>query len=256
MTIAQEVCFGVEWALSSTSTFVGNVWHDYVAVTDAAKENRKLKVEINQLKARMLDYGATVAEVNRLRALLNFPDKNRELMLPADVVSVSNRDNFSIIRINRGQSDGVQIGMPVIAAEGIVGRTLRVGSFYSDIQILGDTTLSMDIVVERTRERGVLHGGAFGNCHLSLHRRSNIRIGDEILTSGQTGGFPPGIPVGRVTRIAYDTDQVSQRVTIEPLVNFHRLDEVMIVRQPNPAMGKIMDIAGGGWLDKVLGQIE
>ena len=162
----------------------------------------QLILQIKQLQTKMLDYQSKAQEILRLRALLKFPYKERDLVLAADVVVVTQRNSFNIIRINRSRSDGVKIGMPVIAAEGLVGRVIRVGTLFSDVQALGDTTFSLDVVVERTRERGLLQGVSFGQCQLKLHRRSDIRIGDEVVSSGMAGGFPKGIPVGKVIKVS------------------------------------------------------
>ena len=68
-----------------------------------------------------------------------------------------------------------------------------------------------------------------------------------MVTSGIVGGFPKGLPVGRVMRITYETDNVAQSVTVEPWVDHRRLEEVMIILNPDPELEKIAETAGPSW---------
>ena len=83
-----------------------------------------------------------------------------------------------------------------------------------------------------------------------------IRIGDTIITSGILGGFPKGLPVGRVMRISYESDNVTQIITVEPWVDYRRVEEVFVIEQPDKELKKILDTAGRGWLEKSILEVE
>src|SRR5690606_27492566 len=123
---------------------------------------------------------------------------------------------------------------------------------YSDIQLLVDGQFKLDVLLQRTRVRGVLSGAALDQCRLQLHKRADIRIGDTIITSGIVGGFPKGLPVGRVMRITYESEHRAQKITVEPWIDYRRLEEVMILFHTDQELQKIIETAGAGWLDQSL----
>jgi rod shape-determining protein MreC len=151
------------------------------------------------------------------------------------------------MRISKGEFDGVRIGMPVVTAEGVVGRIIRTGKKFSDVHLLLDSNFNVDVLLQRTRIRGVLKGqGSHGV--LKLNRQSEIRIGDTIITSGIVGGFAKGLPVGRVVRISYESDNVSQSVRVEPWAEFDQIEEVVVLENHDPELQKIRETAGRTWL--------
>ena len=124
------------------------------------------------------------------------------------------------MRINRGSLSDIKPGMPVLASAGIIGRIIRTGINFSEVQLTNDANFSVDIVIERTRVRGVVTGTIDNKLRLELKRKMDVKIGDTVITSGIVGGFPKGLPVGRVAKIAYETDQLSQVVVIEPWADY------------------------------------
>jgi rod shape-determining protein MreC len=160
---------------------------------------------------------------------------------------------FHSIRANRGAADGISPGFPVITPEGVVGRVLRAGRHHADIQIITDGDFALDVLLQRSRVRGVLHGYAGDRCRLQLHRQAEIRIGDTIITSGIVGSFPKGLPVGRVIGISYETDNVTQVVTVEPWVQFPRLETIAIIERGDRDIERIKSIGGPAWIDDAIG---
>ena len=167
----------------------------------------------------------------------------------AEVVGSSSYSAFRSLRINKGRGDGVSVGMPVVTDKGVVGRIIRTGKKFSDIHLLSDSSFNVDILLQRTRVRGVLQG--YGNHSvLTLNRRAEIRIGDTVITSGVVGGFPKGLPVGRVVKISYESDHISQSIRVDPWVSFDRVEEVIILEQHDPEIQKIIESAGKDWIER------
>ncbi len=170
-------------------------------------------------------------------------------MLVAEVVGTIGHPPFQTIRIARGNKQGVRVGMPVISAKGVVGRVLRTGRGFADVQRLGDSHFNLDVIIERNRIRGILKGLDDNRCLLQLHRRADVRIGDTIVTSGMSGGFPKGLPVGTVVRISYEMDNISQVITMKPWVEPQGLDELMVLQQTSDDIDTIAETAGADWLN-------
>ena len=229
-----------------------DVWNSYIALSTAAQENAQLKKKLDILQTRLMDYEEQVRQTSRLRQLLGLSELQPEKMLVAEVIGTRVNNLFKALRISRGSLDGVKAGMPVIAPDGIVGRVIRTGLKESDVQLLVDFDFNLDVLLQRTRVRGVLNGFSNDLCRLNLQKGAEIRIGDTIITSGIVGGFPKGLKVGRVMRITYESDNVAQIITVEPWVDYRRLEEVMVLHQLDPELQKIVETAGRDWLERTL----
>lgn len=252
VSLAQEGVYPIESAWQAITQAVGNSWTNYTRGVEAAKENTMLRRELSRLQTRIMDYEEQVLENVRLRRLLGFTKRIEKRLVAAEVVNIGGLPPFQSLRVARGASDGVKVGFPVVAADGVVGRVIRVGLNYSDVQLLVDAQFKLDVLLQRTRVRGVLSGAALDQARLQLHKRADIRIGDTIITSGIVGGFPKGLPVGRVMRITYESEHVAQTISVEPWLDYRRLEEVMILFHTDQELQKIIETAGSEWLDQSL----
>lgn len=247
--ISQELLYPVQYAWFKSTGFIKGVSSNYFQLVGVNEENARLRKEAVWHKTRILDYEHQVHEATRLRKLLNFSDHYQKKLIMGEIVGQMGHFPFQTLRISRGKKHSVKVGMPVITSNGVVGRILRAGFAFSDVQLISDNNFHLDVLVERTRVRGVLHGVSDNRCHLQLPQRADIRIGDTIITSGVTGSFPKGLPVGIVTRISYETDNISQIITIKPWAEYQGLEEVMVVSQMSPELESISETAGEPWLD-------
>lgn len=249
-TLVQDLSYPFAWVWHELSRGLDTAWQRYVNLSGKARENERLRSEVTTLKARTLDYEERINEVNRLRSLAGFTQTLQDKFLAAEILTGQQSLPFRTIRISRGSTDGVKVGMPVIAANGAVGRIIRSGLTFADVQLLVDYDSNIDVLVQRNRIRGVLGGYANETCRLHLQRSTEVRIGDTLVTSGIVGSFPKGIPVGKVVRISFETDNVSQVIYVEPWIDHRRLDEVIVLLRDDPELGRIAEAGGGDWLDK------
>jgi rod shape-determining protein MreC len=250
--IFQEITYPFELAWDSSITFITETWDHYFDLVDAAEENTKLRTEVAKLGAQMLDYKEQVEEINRLRKLLGFMKRYESNQIMAEIVGSPRQDPFYTIRVAKGRESGVRVGMPIVTAGGVVGRVIRAGMNFSDVQLVVDNNFYLDVLLQRTRVRGVLKGVSGHYCQLQLGRRSEIKIGDTVITSGIVGGFPKGLAVGKVIRISYEADNVTQTVIVEPWIDYQQVEEVVILMTPNREMSKIIDTVGDTWLEKAV----
>jgi len=247
--LGQEILYPFEYVWNASSGFVVRIWSHYLALTDVATENTRLQSEINILKTRLLDYGEKQQEIIRLRELLGFAQHFQGAHVVAEVVGTRSYPSFKTLRISKGKRNGVKVGMPAVTAEGVVGRVIRAGQNFADVHLLIDSNFNLDVLLQRTRIRGVLKG-ADTHSVLKLNRRAEVRIGDTLVTSGIIGGFAQGLPVGKVIRISYESDNISQTITVEPWTDFDRVEEVIILENRDQELQKIIETAGDAWLDK------
>ncbi len=247
--IAQEILYPFEYLWNAGSGLVVGVWSHYVALTEVSKENTDLHTKLNLLKTKLLDYEEKQQEIVRLRKLVGFAQHFQGTHIVGEVIGTRSYPSFKTIRISKGKSDGVKIGMPAVTAEGVVGRVIRTGQKFADVHLLIDSNFNLDVLLQRTRVRGVLKG-ADSHCVLKLNRRAEVRIGDTLVTSGIIGGFSKGLPIGRVVRISYESDNISQTITVEPWTDFDSIEEVIVLENHDQELQKIMETAGDAWLNK------
>lgn len=167
----------------------------------AAAENRRLKAELQEMR-QWRDVAIALRDTNeRYRALLGLRTEPPIPMVAARVVTDS-RGPFANTRLaNVGREKGVREGHPVMSENGLVGRVIGVADNVSRILLLTDIASRTPVMVDRTNARAILSGDGGPNPRLDyLRGEEPVREGDRILTSGDGGVIPRGLPVGFATK--------------------------------------------------------
>ncbi len=195
------------------------------------EENASLKVQQVLLKAQLQRFVALEAENMRLRALLDSPFRIGERVLIAELLSVD-LDPFSRkIVIDKGSTDGLFPGQPLLDADGVIGQVLHVAPITSTAVLITDPSHALPVQVARNGQRAIAVGSAAGNC-LDLPyilNTADVREGDVLITSGMGGRFPPGYPVGRVTSVVRDPSQPFAQVRAETSSHPERSRQVLLL---------------------------
>jgi len=163
----------------------------------AVSENRRLKRELEEL-APWRDQAIALKNVNaRYEAMLGIRPEPPVAMQTARSIS-DTRGPFSRARlIDAGSAKGVKVGNPVINEQGLVGRIVGVSSNVSRMVLLTDVASRTPVLVDRTDARALLTGDGSDNPRLEFVRGVGaVQAGDRILSSGDGGGFPRGVPIG------------------------------------------------------------
>jgi rod shape-determining protein MreC len=187
--------------LAAPMRWIGQGAHIVGDYIDAANENRRLRSEISTLKA-VEDQNAALQNINRrYEALLNIRTEPPVRMVTARAVAES-RGPFANSRlIDTGADKGVRIGNPVINEHGLIGRVVGATGGVSRVLLLTDISSRTPVLVDRTDARAILSGDGSDNPKLEyLRGKDAIREGDRILSSGDGGMLPRGLPVGVAAR--------------------------------------------------------
>ncbi len=204
--------------------------HHYVLLTSARKENESIKKENSRLTEMVGNLREIQSENERLRKLLAFKEKYLASGVSAEVIARDTTSEYQTIRINKGGDVGLKIRMPVMTPEGIVGQLITVWQHYSDVLLLTDQNHAIDIIVQRSRARGVVKGGDRLKCEIHyLARTDDVVVGDVLVSSGIEGIFPKGLLIGAIGRIEKKKFGVSQRVIVLPAVDLSKLEEVLVI---------------------------
>ena len=224
-----QLTLPLERLLTKGTDAVAGWWNDYIWLVKARQENQRLLAE-NHLLENALDHMREVRLANeRLRRLLEFKQTLTTPTLPAEVISEDASSWFRTVAIDKGSDDGVREGLPVVVAEGVVGRIIRVTPHQARVLLITDASSAVAALVQESRTRGVCRGQGE---QLSLDFALNdaeIAVGDRIVTSGTGGIFPKGLVLGSVSSVTQERYGLFQGVSVSPAVDFSRLEEVLVL---------------------------
>lgn len=182
---------------------------------NAANENRRLKHEMDEMRQWQAVAVALKDRNERLEALLGLRTEPPIPMASARVV-IDSRGPFANARLaDNGSNAGIAIGNPVMSDRGLVGRVVGVSPNISRVLLLTDVASRTPVMIDRTNARAILTGDGGPNPKLDyLRGRDPVKKGDRVLTSGDGGVFPRGLPVGTAVkgldgrwRVVLDSDQ-------------------------------------------------
>jgi rod shape-determining protein MreC len=195
------------------------------------QRNAELEAEVSRLQAEIIDLKQQVAETNVLSALVDFARVHPENRYVA--ASVIGRDPSPFVKyaiINRGSDEGLRRGMPVVTAQGLVGRIAAVTAGAARIQLITDPTSSINVRIEPTGAQGVLNGSLTGELTLDMiPQTAAVQVGDLVLTSGLGGNYPANILIGQITSVRRKETDLFQSAAVQPVVDFGRLQIVLVI---------------------------
>ncbi len=208
---------------------VSGWWQNYVWLIGTRQENQRLLAENRRLQGELYRLEEARLANERLRRLLEFKETLTLPTLPAEVISEDASSWFRTVAIDKGSSDGLREGLPVVVAEGVVGRIIRVTPHQARVLLITDASSAAAALVQESRARGVCRGQGD---HLVLEfalNREAIAAGDRIVTSGTGGVFPKGLVLGSVATVSREAYGLFQSVSVTPAVDFSRLEEVLVL---------------------------
>lgn len=229
-----SVTGGVQSGVTQLGQGLKRTVDHYFLLVDAKKRNEELEKENSLLRSKVISQNEILLENQRLETQLNFKAQEKENLIAARVVAHDVSPDFLGIRINRGARDGVQPGMGVIHTSGLVGRVHRVSPHYSDVLTLLDPSSNIDVIVQRSRARGILSGQSKQlSCKLKYIDRLDDVVVDDILVSTDFGNvFPKGLMVGTVVAAIPNSNGVLQTVVVKSAIDIYRVEEVFLVFPP------------------------
>ena len=217
----------------------GGMIKDYKDLKNVLEENKTLKSNIE--KAERIE-----AENIELKKQLN--DMKKELKvdyalsdydyLNATVISRNAGTWFNNLTINKGSHNGIKEGMVVINSTGVIGKTVNVSTFSSDVKLITSTDsnnkISVTLVSGEKKLTGIIEGYDYKKRYLKIEGISNtdnVSIGDLVYTSGLGGVFPSGILIGKVAEVTTDVYDLSKIINVTPAANFSDINYVTVLKR-------------------------
>lgn len=227
----------VSWPLRGVASLrdgISDLWTGFVLLQGVEEENRQLRRELEYLKGQNAQLREAAAATDRLAKLLEFKEQAPPTMVAAQVIGRDTGNWYRTIILNKGESDGLKPDRGVITPAGVVGRIVKTTAATSVVLLVTDPNNAIAGLIQRTRDEGIVEGTAEGLARLKyIPLLSNARAGDRVVTSGLTGDFPRGLPIGTITRIDKKEGALFQSAELAPEVDVNRVEEVLVIHSPN-----------------------
>lgn len=214
--------------INASTDKVIHAWQNYFDLVKLKQQNKKLRTEIEQLRKEKYELSEYKLQNVRLKKLLEFSARTEYPVVSANVIGASPSILRSqVVIVDKGLGDGIQEGMPVASTKGIVGRVLVAGDKSSEILLITDPVSAVDAYIHRTRARGIVKGVGTKCVMEYIEKKSDVSVGDKVISSGKDGFFPKGVLIGTVTDINPRGTFITAE--IEPYVDLSSLEEVVII---------------------------
>ncbi|MGO2226571.1 MAG: rod shape-determining protein MreC [Psychrobacter celer] len=186
------------------------------------RENMQLKSQLIHAQAKLQQQDYILAQNARLQGILSTTKPEQFDLNLAQVIGTDTNLLRQIVVINKGAQDGVQVGQTVIDEDGILGQIINVYPNTSRLLLITDEQQSVAVTVKRTGQRAIVTGkGILTSLSLDyVFKTSDVRVGDELVSSGLGGRIPAGYRVGRIAQIEDTQADNFRSIEVTPTANF------------------------------------
>jgi rod shape-determining protein MreC len=232
--------------LSSVTAVTGDLFQTVRDVRELRVRVEELQAQVDALTVENVRLREYEAEVQQLRALLNFASEySISAPLGADVVGREDCDTLPCgevvgeepnpylryVTINVGAQQGVGEGMPVVSrGVALIGRVAQVGPRTAKVQLLNDSDSAIAALLQTSRVTGLIVGQPDGTLRMEyLPQEEDVHEDDIVLTSGLGGFMPRGLVIGQVIEVQQMDYELFQAAVVRPAVDFSRLELVLVI---------------------------
>lgn len=214
--------------VSSGVDSAGDALSDATAGEGTMSALRESNAELRELVVQAEEYRQ---EVQRLQGLLDMEDRYDIDGAVGRVIGRSATAWNQTITIDVGRSDGVEAGMTVMGATGVIGQVASVSDASSEVRLLTDSQSGAAAMVQSSRDEGIVRGSLEGLLYLEdLDEDAEVAVGDAVITSGMGGSYVSGLMIGTVVRVEAGQGGSPSTVVVSPNDDANALEEVVVVR--------------------------
>lgn len=230
--ISVAIVAPIQRGLTTVFRPVGNFFASIGELGSLRSDNAELKAQLEVMEQEVKEAEAFQSDFAALSRLMELDAPYTAGDFVNAQVIGSSPSNYRWARfIDKGAEDGIRKNMAVINADGLVGKVISVTRGNALVLLLIDPKAAAGARVENRRDTGKIQGNGEDQ-GLSLEligSNSEVFEADEVVTSGQDGVYPPGIPIGLIDQITGDIRRPDQQIVVEPWVDFTSLDYVRVI---------------------------
>ena len=217
------------------------------------KENEELRTQLADAQENLNQVQLNQEELDNLKSLYDM-DQNYAGYdkIAANVIGKDAGNWFSVFLIDRGSNDGITVGMNVLADGGLAGIVIQVGPNYEKVRSVIDDNSNVSARNLSTSDLCVVSGSLKTMNESSLidfddlrDKEDQAKVGDQIVTSNISDMFLEGIPIGYITDIKTDSNNLTKSGHIATIVDFEHLDDVFVILQTKDISADTTNEQGG-----------
>lgn len=209
---------------------VSSLFKDYIFLINVKEENRKLSRQLTDLSVQNQLLKEKLSEYDRLRNLLNLKETYNVKSKAARIVG-KHIDGYSkYVFVDVGKDDGIKVNYSVANEYGLVGKVVEVYKEMSKVLLINDTNNKVSVMNLRSRVTGIMSGDGKGGLVVDFYDKLDKVYKDDIfVTSGLGGLYLKGLVVGKVYAYSNSPSEVFQKVYLNPMVKFSKLETVLVI---------------------------
>ena len=197
-------------------------------------ENEELKNKNGKLEEQLRELEIIKAQNASLQEYAVLKEKYSAYnSIPADIIDRDVSNYSSQLVLNIGKKHGVDVGMTVIAEEGLVGHIVSVTNSSSTVQVIIDASSSVSAMITTSSESIICKGSVEGKSQLRatyIDTSSEVLVGDTVVTSGIGGIYPKGITIGTISSVVNTNNLTDRYAVIDTAVDFSKLYTVLVIK--------------------------
>ncbi len=225
------------WAFTKVGEGLSGFSMYFRTLEELRDENEALRAELEGYKNLVYDAELIGEENEFLSEFLGIKEEHVDFLFEDATVVGREATNYrTVFTLSKGTLHGIEVNMPIITEEGLVGHITEVGATWSKAVLITETASAVGGYIERSGVLGVVEGTyelrTDGVCRMVyIEPDSDIRVGDKVLSSGMGGVYPRGIVIGRVTEISVDENTRTLTALIEPSADLESISKLMIITE-------------------------
>lgn len=225
------------WAFTKVGEGLSGFSMYFRTLEELRDENEALRAELEGYKNLVYDAELIGEENEFLSEFLGIKEEHVDFLFEdATVVGRESTNYRTVYTLSKGTLHGIEVNMPIITEEGLVGHITEVGATWSKAVLITETASAVGGYIERSGVLGVVEGTyelrTEGICRMVyIEPDSDIRVGDKVLSSGMGGVYPRGILIGRVSEISVDENTRTLTALIEPSADLDSISKLMIITE-------------------------
>ena len=237
--VAGYVIVPMQKGVNRIGTALTDLTANFTLKKELMRENEELRQQLAEVQEELNRIQIDQEELNNLKKLYDMDQTYSDFdKIAANVVGKDSGNWFSLFLIDRGSNDGIETGMNVIADGGLAGIVIEVGPNYAKVRSIIDDNSNVSAKNLSTSDLCIVSGSLRSMNERNMIDFSNMRdkeekanVGDQLVTSNISDMFLEGIPIGYLTDITTDANNLTKSGHIATIVDFEHLDDVFVILQ-------------------------
>ncbi len=216
----------------------------YLRYDEVKLTNKELLTENQELNQKLRDYDALKNENLKLKEIYEITERSENYTYEgANIIGNAGGGIISSYLIDKGEDDGLLPGMAIMTEKGIVGQITKTAKTWATIETLSSENITIHVMTAENHQNSGILKGHVGQGQKQMAKisylpvDSTIQEGDQVITSGLGGFYPPDIYVGTVTKVNEDKGNLMKTAIVEPAVDFKGTEILFVIIPKNPEEG-------------------